>query len=154
MSSDWTDAELARLIAATIDEPPAILFGAAESIFEFAMAGSGVTDAELAELLSVEAADAGVRGGEDVERREYRCGTHTLVLVVDFKDRTVGGQILPPTEAVVELVDREGSTVDSSVAPSTGYFLLRAEPGPHTIVIGLRTDQAAAARFRLDWLPI
>jgi hypothetical protein len=140
-------ADLLRMALA--DPAPADLFTVSEAVFEI-----GHLESELAELVSVESASAGVRGDADNERHTYVVGDYTVVLEIDFTERTITGQFLPPVGGQVTLENSGSETVDTVTVAPTGTFALHTEQGAHRVRAEIRPEGKPPTGFHTHWITL
>jgi hypothetical protein len=150
VSPDVSADEFADLLRTALADPaPSDLFAVSEAVFEV-----GHLDSELAELVSVESASAGVRGDSDDERHTYRVGDYSVVIEVDFAERSITGQFLPPVAGAVTLDNGRGETIDTFTVPPTGSFTLRTEKGPQRLRAEIRPEGEPPTGFHTHWITI
>jgi hypothetical protein len=150
VSPDVSADDFADLLRTALADPaPANLFTVSEAVFEV-----GHVDSELAELVSVESASAGVRGESDNERHTYRVGDYSLIIEVDFTERAITGQFLPPVVGDVTLDNGRGRTIDTFTVPLSGAFTLRTEQGPQRLRAEIRPEDKPPTGFHTNWITI
>jgi hypothetical protein len=115
-------------------------------------------DAELAELLSDSALDAGpalARGGDAVVRSvSFSAGETIVELEVhpEGKGRTLLGQLSPAGARTIELQWADGAAAESARSDPIGRFRLRLERGG-TVRLRIADDEVDAA-VETAWIPI
>ena len=148
VSPDVSANDFAGLLRTALADPaPPDLLTVSEAVFEI-----GHLDSELADLVSVESAAAGVRGEGDNERHTYRVGNYSVIIEVDFTERLITGQFLPPVSGEVALDNGRGETIDTVTVPPTGAFTLHTEQGPQRLRAEIRPEDKPPTRFHTHWI--